>query len=468
MQQKNEVDIVLILSRGEAIRNFVYTNTLKELAKKSRVTVLSVIPDEDTKDLIMQSRCERLIELKNIQERWIVSKLRELLINAHDRWLWSEAIRSKRWVFRDLKARTYKQKANRWLVKLVSLAFSRGVGLNVFSKFESRITYLLRTTEEYAKLFRHIKPAIVFNGSHVHSEVAIQAVSAARALNIPTAAFIFSWDNLTSRSRIIPPYDYHFVWNTSIKEQMMKIYKALDPRRIYVTGTPQFDFHFMKKFRWTREDFCARVAADPNRPIILYTTGMPEHMPGEPLIVKKISLMLRDMQSLGPPQLLVRLYPKDQSGRFNQLKKELPDVLFPEIPWNSNWNTPKYEDCFLLSNMLQHAALGINVASTVSLELCMFGKPVINVGYNPPGVNTGPINYASYYNYDHYRPVADSGAVAIAGSETDMQNMIYEALTKPEVGSDKRKRLIESMFGNTLDGHSGYRVAENLLKLAIT
>ena len=55
-----------------------------------------------------------------------------------------------------------------------------------------------------------------------------------------------------------------------------------------------------------------------------------------------------------------------------------------------NWLTPLREDGALWSNMLRYCDVGINVASTVSLELFMFGKPTINVAYNPPGVDIAP------------------------------------------------------------------------------
>jgi hypothetical protein len=189
-------------------------------------------------------------------------------------------------------------------------------------------------------------------------------------------------------------------------------------------------------------------------------------MPGEPAIVEGIADRLRDMKTDQPPQLLVRVYPKDRTGRFDDLRQRRSDILFPEVPWEPNCHTPKEEDSALLVNTLRHAALGINVASTISLELCMFDKPVINVAYNPSNVDSDEINYAKYYEFDHYRPVVDSGAVMIARSEEDMVKMLGQALHSPETGKAERRRLVQSMFGKLLDGRSGLRVARQLVSLA--
>ena len=214
-----------------------------------------------------------------------------------------------------------------------------------------------------------------------------------------------------------------------------------------------------------RDAFCRQVGADPNRPIVLYTTGMANHMPGEPIIVEAIADMLRDMTDLGRPQLLLRVYPKDRTGRFEDLKRRRPDILIPSIPWEPIHLTPLPEDGPLLTNMLRHSAVGINVASTVSLELCMFDKPVLNVGYNPPGHGEVAVDYIRYYDYDHYRPIVESGAVTVARSEAELEKLLREALADPGRRRAERLALVRQFFGATLDGRSASRVAQTLFEL---
>ena len=94
--------------------------------------------------------------------------------------------------------------------------------------------------------------------------------------------------------------------------------------------------------------------------------------------------MLKDIELPQPPQLVVRVYPKDTTNRFNYLKKTRDDIVFPSIPWEKNYQTPLAEDAVLLLNMIKHCDVGINIASTLSIELFFHDKPVINIGYNPP------------------------------------------------------------------------------------
>jgi hypothetical protein len=464
-QVGTQAHLVAVLPRGEALRNFVYSGALNEVAAQAKLTVLSVIPSDRIRTLL-HSRYPTVIPLvTDLEEHHVIGLLREILDMAHGRWLWSAAAQ-ERWRLRDVEAATGGARLKRLIKKSACYPFASRRGLEVLSRIEGVASRWSSSSDHYLRLLRRLKPTLVFNGSHVHGGPAIPVVHAARRLGIPTAAFIFSWDNLTSQGRIIPPYDFYLVWNSGLRDRLLDMYRNVLPDHVFVTGTPQFDPHFRPETYWSREEFCARVGANPSRPIVLYSTGMANHMPGEPHIVKGIADMVRGMDDLGSPQLLVRIYPKDRTGRFEELKGAYPDILFPEVPWEPAWLTPKIEDTALLTNTLRHATLGINVGSTISLELCMFDKPAINVAYNPPGVDVAPLDYRQGYEFDHYRPVVASGAVALAYSEAQMKVLIRRALADPHEHSANRRRLVASMFGATLDGRSSERVATVLRDLA--
>jgi hypothetical protein len=166
--------------------------------------------------------------------------------------------------------------------------------------------------------------------------------------------------------------------------------------------------------------------------------------------------------------LVVRTYVKGTSAELKALAaKSIPDVVFPPVLWEERWQTPHFEDSAIYSSLLRHAALGINAASTVSLELLMFDKPVINLDFDPPG-SALPwcMGYSRHLHFDHYRPVAQSGAVMVARSEADMRQMLQRGLSAPHEHSERRRALLKSMFGELLDGRSGQRIAQRLAALA--
>lgn len=456
--------LVVLLPRGESLRNFVHTGALSRAGEHINLSILSAVTNYQIVQNL-RDRFPRVSTLTEAYETWPVRFQRELIDIAHGRWVWSQAAQL-RWRIRDGEAISSTQKVKRKGKKALGSIFASRTGISVLSRAERFTSRLLSNSTEYLRAFEELKPTLVFNSSHIHSRNAIQAVQAAQWRGIPTATFIFSWDNLTSQGRIILPYDYFLVWSEKLKVQLLEMYEWIAPENVFVTGSPQFDFHFRPEFYQTREQFCQQIGANPDRPIVFYATGMPNHMPGEPSIVEGIADILNSFPAARRPQLLVRVYAKDRSDRFEDLKKRRPDILFPEVAWEREWLTPMPDDSYALVNTLRHCAVGINVASTVSLELCMFDKPVINIGYNPSGIDTSLVSYADYYEFDHYKPVVDSGAVSLAKDEREVRSMLQAALREPSVQSSARKRLIEDMFGKTLDGKSAERVAKVLIELS--
>ncbi len=461
--QTTKNKIAFVIPRGEVVRNFVHSGTLKRMAERAALELISVEFEAEINRELAE-KYGALHPLVEYPERFPVRIAREFLDMAHNRWLWSPASRSR--VQRhDQQTAGVSQKLKRVVKKIAARPLANRFCLSALSKIERAASRRLRTSDEYLDLLKKMQPSLVFNGSHVHSRVATQAVQAAQWLKIPTATFIFSWDNLTSQGRIMLPYDYYLVWNDQLKRQLLSIYRNIKSEQVFVTGTPQFDFHFRPEFYQTREEFCRECGLDPEKKTVLYTTGMANHMPGEELIVEEIADLLRETGG-GAAQLLVRVYPKDLTGRFEKLKARRPDILFQQTAWEKSWLTPRFEDSYALVNALRHCALGINIASTVSLELCMFDKPVINVGYNPPNLDAKTHRFVDFYDFDHYRPLVASGAVELARSPRQTRDLLAKCLAEPARRSSERQELIEKMFGATLDGKSAERVAETLLKLA--
>jgi hypothetical protein len=193
------------------------------------------------------------------------------------------------------------------------------------------------------------------------------------------------------------------------------------------------------------------------------TDFMDEHK-----FIEAVVQILGDLDMQPKPQLVVRTYIKGTSPEIQAMaSRNIPDVVFPAILWDPQWIMPLYEDLSLYSSLLRHCALGINAASTVTLELMMLNKPVINLGMEPPN-SCLPAweQFSRHVDYEHYRPVATSGGVMVARSVNNLKDMIRRGLFQPSADVNAQNAFLHAMFGDTLDGQSGRRVAECLSRLA--
>jgi len=253
-----------------------------------------------------------------------------------------------------------------------------------------------------------------------------------------------------------------------MRDQLLDIYPDIPSDHVCITGTPQFDFYFKPEFCLSKEALCRRIGADPARPLVLYTTGIAHHFPEEHRTVEHVIRVLRQLDIHPRPQLIVRTYVKDTSPEmFALAERYAPDAIFPKVEWEKKWFTPLRGDLAVYTSLIRHAVLGINAASTVSLELLMQDTPVINLGFDPPGSDLPHwLRWRRHIEFDHYRPVAESRAVMVAGSVEELDAMLEQGLKNPQIDSEKRRAFIAHMFGDTLDGNSGRRVAMQLLRFA--
>ncbi|RMH72116.1 MAG: hypothetical protein D6675_05135 [Gemmatimonadetes bacterium] len=458
--------IVMIIPRGESVRNFLYSDTLKILSDNARVTLLSVI-DDDRFMAQFSPYVERIIPLKQYPEKRFIHMLRLITYDAHFRWMWGETAKNN-WEMHDARAKQLGRTFQRAIVKFLARLAANRPTLEFLTKVDQFLSWHFRPNDDLVQLFEDLKPDLVFNTSHIHGPAGELPAKISYKLGIPTVGFIFSWDNLTTRGRIFVPYDYYLVWHQGMHDKLLEIYPHVDKKRVFITGTPQFDYHFKPEYLLSREELASKIGFDPNRPYILYTTGMAKDFPDEHRTVEYLIELLKELDLPEKPQLVVRTYAKGTSEEMKAIgRRGLPDVYFPEVLWDHKWLIPQYEDLSIYTSLVKHAAMGINAASTVSLELMMFDKPVMNLAFDPPGSDLPPVyRWIRHIKFDHYWPVANSGGVNVAWKPEEMKAILLKGLTHPEEDSDKRKTFINRVFGDTLDGKSGERVAHQLLFLA--
>ena len=171
-------NIVALIPRGEVIRNFVHSGAFDFISRASKSFAHNGFAGFFDQRISFAKITAKFFRLEEYRERWLVRIQREILDMAHGRWLWSKAAQ-ERWRLRDSEAVTLKQKAFRSIKKAVSFPFSNRAGLNAFQKWNEHRVVFLKQQMNILNLMKKLNPSLVFNGSHIHSRNAIQAVQAA-------------------------------------------------------------------------------------------------------------------------------------------------------------------------------------------------------------------------------------------------------------------------------------------------
>lgn len=343
-----------------------------------------------------------------------------------------------------------------WLVWFIGRAWFRPV-LRAFNRW-------CTPRGRFSPLLNRYEPDAVF-ATDVQNENDVRLMMEARDRGIQVVGMVRSWDNLTCKGilRIIP--DALAVNNDIVKREAVRLH-GVPASRIAVVGIPHYDRY--PKPAHPREEFCRTVGLDPKKRFVAFApTGdryLAENRVDQTAIEIAASALPRNFQ------LLVRLPPFDAVtlAGLNITPNIVVHRPGQQLSRNNsvfkkNELSPKDDE--LLRDTLSYCDLVISGPSTFVIDAAVFDKPIILVAFD--GVEH-PGYYSSvrrYYDYDHWRPVLQSGGVRLAERREELEAWIKKYLAVPGLDREGRAKMVREQCWK-LDGHSSERVVEILFSSA--
>lgn len=460
--------LALLLPDGVGVRNFLLGGFTALAGRAGRVDVLHVVPDELLTEL--DSGCGPDVHWHRLEpagEGRLLTTVRNSLAYAHMYWARTTAMRRK--LERPVASPTW----GRWAIIQTARAVGRMAashsGIASLEQWHRRVARREPAVQRYRELFASVRPDILFC-SHQRPPEIVPPVLAARELGIPTATFIFSWDNLTTKGRIAAPFDHYLVWSEHMAGELLRYYPDVLRDRVHVVGTPQFDPYDDARLRLSRADFFRDIDADPVRPLICYSGGDVGTCPDDAHHVRLVMEMIRSGRIQGRPQVVLRPSPVDSGERYRQVRTDFPELRYAQPAWVHTragaWAgvIPRPSDVPFLANLTYHSDLNINVASTMTLDFAIQDRPVVNVAFDlsdPPPLG---VPMKLYYEYEHYRPVSELGAARIARSAEQLADHVNDYLADPALDRENRRRFVELEVHLPL-GESAGRILATLGRL---
>ena len=327
-----------------------------------------------------------------------------------------------------------------------------------------------KITQSYLKLLKEDQPTHLFF-THQRPPFLAPFLYAAQQLKIPTSTFIFSWDNLASKGRMLGAFDYFLVWSNLMQSELLYFYPMVEKEKVKVVGTPQFEPYVMPKYKSTAEEFYTKFGLDANLKTICYSCADVSIGQNDPIVIRAIANAIRNNAIKTKVQLLVRTSPAEDDSRFRTIREEFPEIIWNVPKWiltrenhAESWSqrVPSDEDIKDLRSLLEYVDLNINMCSTMSLDFMLFEKPVITTVFGNP--ENGLYNDQRFLNFGHFKKVVDSQSVAIAKNEIELINHINQALSNPKQRTAERKAMIDLQVSEPLEGTST-RIATTLSQL---
>jgi hypothetical protein len=315
----------------------------------------------------------------------------------------------------------------------------------------------------FDKLFAAYRPHLVISTIAQHVET-WSLTYHARRHGAKTLSNILSWDHPTTKPTIDTGCDYYTVWSEEMKRELAAHFPYIKKEGIIV-GCPMFDIYYNKRGALDRATFLNSLGLSPDLPYVLYATNTPAAMPDENDIVIRFWKALNRTAWAGKVSLLVRLHPKEQLSLYDELRGQ-PNVAVtlagPQHWERSDRWLPGEKDIAFLLNSMMHAAVTINIASTMTLESFALGLPTINVAFKASDAleDLGLLwSFDMYHTSDHYRAIVDNGAVDLARSLEQLVEFTVQALEHGPLHKEAMEKTLRQKAAYC-DGTSARRFVE--------
>jgi hypothetical protein len=200
----------------------------------------------------------------------------------------------------------------------------------------------------------------------------IEYLRAARALRIPTALCVWSWDHLSSKALIRECPDLVLVWNETQRREAIELH-GVPPERIVITGAQCFDVWFDRQPSRDRDAFCSEMALPADRPFVLYVCSAPflGSQPEAPFVLEWIRRVRGSaLPGLCDVPILVRPHPSRMREWEGVDVTTFGNVaLRGGSPVDSSFR----DDYF---DALYHSAVVVGLNTSAFIEAGIIGRPV--------------------------------------------------------------------------------------------
>ena len=257
----------------------------------------------------------------------------------------------------------------------------------------------------------------------------------AKALGLPTALCVWSWDHLSSKAILRNVPDRVFVWNDVQRDEAVTMHDV-PAERVVVTGAQCFDQWFDRQPSLDRASFCAAVGL-PDRPYLLYVcSALFQGTVNEAHFVRRWIRELRTSghEPLASMPVLVRPHPARMKEWADvDLSAESDVAVWGGNPIDADAKAGYY-------NSLYYSAAVVGLNTSAFLEAAIVGRPVFATLLPEHHENQeGTIHF-------HYLMKVAGGLLNTSATLSEHFHQMNVVLTDSEQDCLRSRRFVEAFI----------------------
>jgi hypothetical protein len=197
-------------------------------------------------------------------------------------------------------------------------------------------------------------------------------LKSARALGVPSALCVASWDNLSGKGLVKPKPDRVVVWNETQRREAVELH-GIPADDVVVTGAQRFDEWFERRAAATAQDFRDAVGLRREVPYLLYLCSSRFIVGDETPFVLRWVRGLREstVGALADAGILIRPHPQNAEHWSNVDVSAFENAVVWPLPGEH----PDSEEArATFYDSIAHSAAVVGVNTSALIEATILGK----------------------------------------------------------------------------------------------
>lgn len=280
---------------------------------------------------------------------------------------------------------------------------------------------------------------------------------------VPVCSVILSWDNTSGMG--MPGYNAEHIiaWSKNMRKELIEL-NDIKRENIFVGGVAHFDSYFQKDNLLNKILLFERLGLNIGKKTIFYATKSPKRFPWGPELLEEIALLIKKGEILKNTQVIVRIHPLHYRTRQGNMifkniiqKYEKIGATYDHVIINTPKTSSQKIDfdlaeseTRLVSSILAHSDVMINMFSTMVLEAAIFQLPSINMCIRDKcKADLGKSRQDIMVDYvqTHNQRVIQTGGVRTVFTMKELCKAINLYLKKPHLDRKKRDIIVENEIG---------------------
>ena len=283
-------------------------------------------------------------------------------------------------------------------------------------------------------------------------------VRSARALGIPSALCVFSWDNLTNKGLMHEVPDLVTVWNEAQRNEAVQLH-GVPLERVAITGAVAYDHWFDWRPSTSAGEFVAKVGLPACRPYLLYMCSSAFIAPDELSFVREWVTQLRARGGdVSRCSVLVRPHPMNGAQWTDADLTDLRDVAIYPRTGGEPRDTATRDDFY---NSIHHAVAVVGLNTSAQIESAIVDRPVHTVLTDRYRDTQG--------GTVHFAHLRDGQLLQVAEGFDEHHAQLEASIAEPSSATERNRRFLTSFVRpHGLDVAASPRLADELETLAGT